>query len=303
MAVPRNRPLSGEAACEACLPGGEAPQRECGGGARPRLPHVFVDYCLDDLRRMGPADPSENEDAPCALVNFIMSGDLAALQWLEGRHHLPALLDEGLRRLAGGCCEYQNCEGERSCGTLSDTAECAEKFRQMATPLREEFEQWQFHLSRDFPHLGAEGQHDALLWWACAQGRFEILPWFLAKFALAGDDRTVCGLEAILSACWVGQLRAARGVADLFDLTAEASRRWVGHNLHTRLDQALAVACERGHLEVAQWLVEHFELAVSSVRWTDAVARSRDHPLVARWLLDRFGPTAADYRPGTFTRY
>ena len=59
-------------------------------------------------------------------------------------------------------------------------------------------------------------------------------------------------------------------------------------------------ACRRGHLAVAQWLTERFQLTADDVRVNDNEALRwacrRGHLAVAQWLTERFQLTADDAR-------
>jgi len=65
-------------------------------------------------------------------------------------------------------------------------------------------------------------------------------------------------------------------------------------------NEALQEACEYGHLAVAQWLVERFQLTAADARTCNNEALrgacENGHLAVARWLTERFQLTADDAR-------
>jgi hypothetical protein len=88
-------------------------------------------------------------------------------------------------------------------------------------------------------------------------------------------------------ACAQGRLRLARRLAAMFGPE-------IGDSC-----EPLRGACRGGHLEVARWLVGHFDLTGEGVRVVGGVgalanACENGHLEVARWLADRFGLTPSD---------
>jgi hypothetical protein len=65
-------------------------------------------------------------------------------------------------------------------------------------------------------------------------------------------------------------------------------------------NEALRVACKHGYLEVAQWLTDWFQLTTADARADDNGALrwscGNGHLEVAQWLTDRFQLTADDAR-------
>lgn len=99
---------------------------------------------------------------------------------------------------------------------------------------------------------------------------------------MAADAR-MSGIEALCLACVRGSLCEAQAAAELHGLTAADVGRYA----------ALPIACENGHLPLAQWLVKHYDLTAATaqaqgnraLRW----ACANGHLEVARWLAERFG--------------
>ena len=67
-------------------------------------------------------------------------------------------------------------------------------------------------------------------------------------------------------------------------------------------NDALLVSCVNGHLEVAQWLVTRFSFTVEDIRSGQnealRVSCANGHLEVAQWLVTRFGLTVEDIRSG-----
>lgn len=76
---------------------------------------------------------------------------------------------------------------------------------------------------------------------ACVFGKTEVALWLLSDPLLAGSRQEVANV-AINRACRGGHLETAKALADTVDED-------------TRAEEMLALACERGHLEVAGWLL------------------------------------------------
>ena len=80
----------------------------------------------------------------------------------------------------------------------------------------------------------------------------------------------------------------------MYGASADRKRRRAGNNC------ALRRACERGHLEVAQWLHATFALTASDARCANNAAfrkaSASGHLAVAQWLHTTFELTGADER-------
>ena len=139
-----------------------------------------------------------------------------------------------------------------------------------------------------------EADADALLFEACIGDRVQIVQWLVGRFGYANKSDILWRHFGV--AVQYGGLGVARWMAGWLDRATAVAR--------ARAGEALYVACVKGHLEVANWLVAHFGLGRDDVRdevrvvVRDAlgcVCENGDLD-VAVWLANAFGLTAADAR-------
>lgn len=134
---------------------------------------------------------------------------------------------------------------------------------------------------------------------ACARpdsdsGQPSIVEWLITYFRLdLAYFRTECYESPLATACHNGQLGTVRSLTRLLGLTVEDVRH--GQN------QALISACARS-LELAQWLVSHFELTADDVRAQNnrafiTACTNYGRWSTAQWLAETFNLTLEDASP------
>jgi hypothetical protein len=149
-------------------------------------------------------------------------------------------------------------------------------------------------------------------------------------FEVLSRVRSVYDLVVCRRVCrdWTAQLGAPYAISHLWrslddcssGLLVACSRgllpaaRWLVATFGFTAEDARAVenyafrrACEHGHLETAQWLVDTFGLAAEDARTDENYALHRaymnDHLEVSFWLIGAFGLTDAEVRDATTCRH
>lgn len=114
----------------------------------------------------------------------------------------------------------------------------------------------------------------------------EILNWISQQNVPQDIDFT----SYVYDACIAGNLEIVMKLVDIFKIT----------NVGEINDDVLRYTCYYGHLHVAQWLVEHFNLNIDDIRSNDNFILRKicdnGHIDILKWVIENFDITINDLR-------
>jgi hypothetical protein len=141
---------------------------------------------------------------------------------------------------------------------------------------------------------------------ACEEGHLETAQWMVKRFNITrANVRFTTARFALQDACTKGNLALAQWLATYFEMTRDDTRELHDSNSTTYpngvtiyrglrgVNFPLQKACKRGHLAVAQWLVEHFDLKPEDFRIMPSICGfikeicEKGNLETAQWFIDQ----------------
>jgi hypothetical protein len=110
------------------------------------------------------------------------------------------------------------------------------------------------------------------------------LEWLMNNFAFTEDNMAAADQIAVITLCAQGEFAKLKAVHAQHGISPECVGAW----RHIGFKSAWA----GGHLAIAKWLHETFQLTAGDVcrdnHFACRMAISRGHPAVAHWIMDTF---------------
>jgi len=120
--------------------------------------------------------------------------------------------------------------------------------------------------------------------YACQNGHIHIAEWLTDRFGISKQDVRAGCYRLIWLICMEGLLETLQWLIHRFDLSR--------HDV-LKDNRAFLKACQHGHLRVAKWMAEEYNIAREQISWYDKkpllLACANGHTAVAKWLCKTYG--------------